>query len=108
MGSWTTGQLILVAYALFMMMGGAMGARKGSKVSLYAGVGSGIALLAALALSFSSLQLGLAVGAVLAAILTMMFFKRYSATKKFMPSGMLLIVSLAAVVSLGYLAYSAV
>lgn len=106
MGSWVTGQMILAVYALFMVAGGVMGARKGSKVSLYAGFGSGVALIVALLVSFSSLKLGLGIGAALAVILTIMFFKRYSATKKFMPSGMLLMVSLATAVSLGYLAYS--
>ena len=102
------GQWILLGYALLMILGGLMGFRAGSKVSLYAGFGSGAALLVAYAVTFVALVDGLWVGCVLAAILAVTFGKRLSATGKFMPSGMLLIASLAAAVLLGYSAWTAV
>lgn len=84
-----------------------MGFRAGSKVSLYAGAGSGVALLAAWGVTFVALAPGLWIGCVLAAILTGTFWRRLSATGKFMPSGMLLVVSLVAAVWLGYGAWTA-
>ena len=39
-------QLVLLIYAVLMILGGLMGTRAGSKASLYAGLGSGLALLA--------------------------------------------------------------
>lgn len=99
------GPTILLAYAVLMILGGLMGFRAGSKVSLYAGAGSGVALLAAWGVTFVALGPGLWVGCVLAALLAVTFGKRVSATGKFMPSGMLLIVSIVAAVFLGYHAW---
>ena len=62
----------------------------------------------AYAVTFVALVDGLWIGCVLAAILAVTFGKRLSATGKFMPSGMLLIASLAAAVILGYSAWTAV
>ncbi len=100
------GQWVLLVYAALMIAGGAMGSRAGSKVSLYAGLGSGVALLAALAASFAALAVGLWIGCALAAILALMFGKRLAGTGKFMPAGMLLLVSLGALVLLGYGAWT--
>jgi uncharacterized membrane protein (UPF0136 family) len=101
------GQWVLMGYAVLMMFGGVMGFRAGSKVSLYAGFGSGVALLAALGVTFLAMGVGLVAGCVLAAILTSMFGQRLAKTGKFMPSGMLLVVSLLAAVLLGYSAWTA-
>ena len=100
------GQWVLLVYAVFMVLGGLMGFRAGSKVSLYAGFGSGVALLAALGATYYAMGVGLWAGGVLAAILTLMFGQRLAKTGKFRPSGMLLVVSLAAVVLLGYSAWT--
>ena len=94
------GQWILLAYAALMVVGGLIGAKAGSKVSLFAGLGSGVALLAALGLTFAALAAGLWTGCILAALLTVTFARRFSATKKFMPAGMLLVVSVLAAVLL--------
>ena len=64
------GQWVLLAYAVFMVLGGLMGFRAGSKVSLYAGFGSGVALLAALGATYYAMGVGLWAGCVLAARLT--------------------------------------
>jgi uncharacterized membrane protein (UPF0136 family) len=99
------GQWVLVGYAVLMVFGGLMGSRAGSKVSLYAGAGSGVALLAALGFTFSSLGTGLWIGCAIAALLTVMFGGRLAKTGKVMPSGMLLVVSLVAAALLGYNAW---
>ena len=96
------GQWILLTYAVFMTLGGVMGARAGSKVSLYAGVGSGVALLVAFGLTYVSLGLGLWSGCVLAAILCLVFASRLVKTGKMMPTGLLLLVSILAAVLLGF------
>jgi len=101
-----TGQWVLLGYALFMMLGGVMGSRAGSKVSLYAGVGSGVALLAALGVTFRAMEPGLWIGCALAAILLLMFARRLAKTGKVMPSGMLLALSLVAAIVLGYSAWA--
>ena len=101
------GQIVLAAYALLMVLGGVMGARAGSKVSLIAGAGSGVMLGIALFFSFRSLRVGLAIGAVIALALTVSFLKRYVATKKMMPGGMLMVISLIAALLLGYSALNA-
>jgi uncharacterized membrane protein (UPF0136 family) len=102
------GQWVLMGYAVLMMFGGLMGFRAGSNVSLYAGFGSGVALLAALGATYYAIGVGLWAGCALAAILTLMFGSRLAKTGKFMPSGMLLAVSLLAAVLLGYSAWTAV
>jgi uncharacterized membrane protein (UPF0136 family) len=99
------GQWVLMGYAVLMVFGGLMGFRAGSKVSLYAGVGSGAALLAAFGATYLALAPGLWVGCALAALLTVMFGQRLAKTGKFMPSGMLLVVSIAAAILLGYSAW---
>jgi uncharacterized membrane protein (UPF0136 family) len=43
----STGPIVLLAYGAFMVLGGVMGQRAGSRVSLYAGVGSGLLLTVA-------------------------------------------------------------
>lgn len=100
-------QWVLLVYAVFMLLGGLMGFRAGSKVSLYAGFGSGAALLAAFGATYYALGVGLWAGCALAAILTLMFGSRLAKSGKFMPTGMLLVVSLAAAVLLGYGAWIA-
>ena len=92
----TTGQIVLLAYGAFMVLGGVMGLRAGSKVSLYAGGGSGALLLAAWGLSFVRLDAALWVGAVLAGLLSAVMARRLAASRKFMPAGMLLAASLIA------------
>lgn len=99
------GQWVLLGYAALMMFGGLMGSRAGSKVSLYAGLGSGAALLVALGVTFYDMNFGLWCGCVIGAILTLTFGRRLAKTGKFMPPGMLMVVSLVAAVLLGYSAW---
>jgi uncharacterized membrane protein (UPF0136 family) len=90
------GQTALGLYALLLAIGGAIGyVKAGSRPSLIAGLGSAVAAIAALALSFSSTEWGIGLGGLLAALLCAFFGRRYArTTRKFMPAGLLALVSL--------------
>jgi uncharacterized membrane protein (UPF0136 family) len=93
--------VVLLLYALFMIAGGVMGYRKaGSKVSLVAGAGSGVALLVAFLLVPSTPVGGYWVGALTSLLLCVVFAARVARTGKFMPAGGLLVVSIAALIVL--------
>jgi len=80
-------------YAVFMLLGGVMGFVKGkSKASLIAGVASAGLLGGCYALSFSDAKMALAAATAIAFILEAVFAMRLAKTKKFMPSGVLLIL----------------
>jgi uncharacterized membrane protein (UPF0136 family) len=89
--------LYLYIYAALMIVGGVMGYKKaGSKASLYAGVLSGIFTLVATYMTQTNPALGYGLMTGISLILTFTFLKRLMATKKFMPSGMLLILTIIA------------
>ena len=94
------GQITLIVYGVLLIVGGAVGgARAGSKESLYAGVGSGVvALICAAVARFGSAMVGYILGAILSVALLGMMASRYMETKKFMPSGMIALLSLAVLV----------
>ena len=98
------GPIVLLVYAALMILGGLMGHRAGSKVSLYAGVGSGVVLLGVWFVTRSQLGVGLWIGAVVTLLLCISFGMRLAKTGKLMPAGGLLAIS---VVALLLLAYSA-
>ena len=87
-------KLILVAYGIFLLVGGFFGFRKGSIVSLIMGVASGSMVF--LGLWFMAFNVRGAWGILsgLIGVLTLTFLIRVIKTKMFMPSGMLLTVSL--------------
>ncbi len=87
-------QFAIPVYAVFMLLGGIMGFVKGkSKASLIAGAGSAAALGGCFAYSYTDIKMALGAAFVLALILEGVFAMRLAKTKKFMPSGILLIVS---------------
>ena len=89
-------QVILITYAGLLMIGGIMGYLKAqSKISLIAGLLSGIVVLAGLYLSRTNYKSGMLLIAITSSLLTIMFIQRFLVTKKFMPSGMLLCFSFA-------------
>ncbi len=94
------GPTTLLVYGILMILGGLLGARAGSRVSLTAGAGSGLLLLGAWLLTRFSVSAGLWMGALLALLLSATFGVRAKRTGKFMPAGMLLAVSVAALVLL--------
>ena len=93
-------QIVLVVYAVLLIVGGLIGYRKaGSRPSLIAGSISGLIALAAagsMAQDVRAIWLGIA----LAAAMLVVFSIRFGRTRKFMPSGMLGVVSLAVLVAL--------
>jgi len=87
----------ILIYALVVLLGGVMGYLKAkSKISLFAGVGSGIALIVAWLVFRQTPLVGLGMATVIALILFFVFVSRFFRTRAFMPSGLMMIFSLAA------------
>lgn len=96
-----SGRLLLTLYAALMLVGGVIGYRKaGSKASLVAGVGSALVLLVAFFLVPSNPVGGYWLGALTSLLLCIVFALRLAKTAKFMPSGVLLLGSLVALIFL--------
>ena len=90
------GQAVLGVYGVLLILGGVMGMVKaGSRVSLFAGGACGLASLVALWVSLDDPALGLLIGGVLALLLTGVFIGRFVRTRKLMPAGVVLLLSLA-------------
>jgi uncharacterized membrane protein (UPF0136 family) len=88
--------VVLVLYAILLAAGGVMGFVKArSRASLISGVLSAIAAMAAAVLSLMGYKWGNVLGVTLTIFLFVLFGYRYAIrNKKFMPSGMLAVVSL--------------
>ncbi len=89
------GQIALGVYAVLLAVGGVIGYTKaGSRPSLIAGLGSAVAAILALVLSFQNAKWGMALGCLVALLLAYFFGHRFAAkTRKFMPAGLLALVS---------------
>lgn len=102
-------QIALVSipvYGLIVALGGVFGYIKAqSKMSLISGLVSGAALLATWFFAIS-LPIKLGVATSIAAVLLITFIIRLVRTRKFMPAGLMMLLSLAAttVFALGWLA----
>ena len=90
---------VIFVYALLLAGGGAFGYLKaGSRNSLIAGVISSVLTLAALGVTFWQPFGGFVLAALLAFCLSIFFNYRFVTTKRrFMPSGLLALISLAVV-----------
>jgi len=90
------GEITLGVYALLLAAGGLIGYFKaGSRASLIAGTSSAVAALLALWLWSKNSPLGVPLGLILSIVLFLLFAYRYAVkTRKFMPSGLLAVVSL--------------
>jgi uncharacterized membrane protein (UPF0136 family) len=90
------GEITLGLYALLLVVGGLIGYFKaGSRASLIAGMSSAIVALLALWLWSRNSPSGVWIGLVLSIVLFLLFAYRYAVkTRKFMPSGLLAVVSL--------------
>jgi uncharacterized membrane protein (UPF0136 family) len=90
------GHATLAVYALLLAVGGVIGFVKArSRPSLIAGIASAIAALAALGLALTGSRFGVPLGMTLAVILFVFFGYRYALrSHKFMPSGLMAVVSL--------------
>jgi uncharacterized membrane protein (UPF0136 family) len=90
---------LILIYALLVAIGGIIGYVKAkSNQSLISGLGSGIALAIAWYVSLQNPTLGLALAAAIALALVIVFALRFRATTKFMPAGLLALLSLVATV----------
>lgn len=91
------GRVVLGVYAALLGAGGVMGfVKAGSRPSLIAGLASAGVALALLGLSIGRGRLAFSLGAVLALTLLTMFAARFARGRKFMPSGLMTLVSLVA------------
>lgn len=85
----------LPIYAVLMAVGGIMGFVKGkSKASLIAGLLSALLLTGAYFYSQTDMKNGLLMGVGVTSILSMVFVMRIAKTKKAMPAGALLLISI--------------
>jgi len=89
-----TGPILLLIYGVLMLIGGYMGSRAGSKASLIAGGGSAVVLIGAWLLTFVHRGAGLWLGTLVTLLLCVTLGRRLAVTRKFMPAGMLLGISL--------------
>lgn len=90
------GHVTLGIYAALLAVGGIMGfVRARSRPSLIAGLISASSALLALGLSLLGYRFGVPLGMTLALVMFVFFGYRYAArSRKFMPSGLLAVVSL--------------
>ena len=96
-----SGQVALGIYAVLLGVGGLIGFLKaGSRPSLIAGLSSAVIALISLALTWMG-GFGFWIGLILAVLMTATFAVRFRKTSKFMPSGMLAVVSVVMVVMMG-------
>ncbi len=93
--SLVAGRIALGVYAVLLAVGGVIGYTKaGSRPSLIAGLGSAVAAILALVLSFQNPSWGMGLGALVAILLAVFFGYRFAVkTRKFMPAGLLAVVS---------------
>ena len=90
-----TGQVVLAGYGVLMIAGGLMGYLKGgSKVSLFAGAIAGGLCVGATWLSVEQPGDGLTLGALVAFLLAGVFINRSAKTRKLVPAGVILLLSL--------------
>jgi uncharacterized membrane protein (UPF0136 family) len=86
-------RISLLVLSVLVCLGGVMGFIKAqSKASLTAGIISGALLAAAYSVAQRNFRQGAMFGAVIAALLCVVFGIRLAKTKSFMPSGMMLAV----------------
>lgn len=87
-------KISLLVYAALVAGGGIMGFVKAqSKASLIAGGLSAIVLVACYVVALGDAKLGLMAGAGASVLLIGVFAMRFAKTKKFMPSGLMIVLS---------------
>jgi uncharacterized membrane protein (UPF0136 family) len=94
---------VLGIYGLFLILGGFMGYKKaGSKASLIAGsICGAVALISAALNEAVASKAGVFLGLVLGLLMTIFFGKRFLKSMKFMPAGLMAILSIIVAVLLG-------
>ena len=95
--------VISLAYGFLVFAGGWFGFKKaGSRPSLVAGAVSGALLILAAALSFAGLPAGRILAMAVAGVLLVFFGIRLARSGKFMPAGIMVLASLAALAVLAW------
>ena len=87
-------KLVGLAYGIFLIVGAFLGFKAGSKISLVAGLISGSLALVSAFLATSNFVLASRLLTFVSGFLSVTFLMRFLKTQKFMPSGILLFVSL--------------
>ncbi|MDE2231844.1 MAG: TMEM14 family protein [Candidatus Omnitrophica bacterium] len=93
-----TAGIILTVWGLLLILGVFLGFKKGSKVSLIAGASCGILVFLGIWILSFAPKPGWVFLSCLNFLLSLNFLSRLLKTKKFMPSGMLLILTLAVLI----------
>lgn len=89
----------LLVYALLVILGGVLGYLKArSQASLISGLLSGGALLADWFVARATPRIGLGLATVIAAVLLVVFTARFRRTRKLMPAGLMMGLSVAAII----------
>lgn len=95
--TWT---LIIALYGLLVAIGGIIGYVKArSQVSLIAGIASAVALWIAAYTTLTNALTGLILAVCIAGALLVFFTVRWTKTRKFMPAGLMAVVSLIATIA---------
>ncbi len=90
-----------IIYAILLLLGGIMGyVSAKSKPSLISGVISGLLLFVTIILQLQQIALGLILAKIITGFLVLVFMIRLWKTRKFMPAGLMLVVSVAILVIL--------
>ena len=95
LGSVLQGQIVLGIYGVLLIIGGMMGFIKSkSKVSLFAGAIAGGLCVGAVGLTMDQPVEGFTIGSLVAFLLAGIFINRFAKTRKVMPAGVVLGLSL--------------
>ena len=89
-------QWSILGYGVLMIVGGILGyvlPKTPSKISLIAGSASGVLAIVAYFVTLNRVVPGLAIGLVVVGGVGAMMFLRWKEKKKFMPSGMIVLLS---------------
>ena len=88
-------KIIIIGYGIFLTLGAYFGWKAGSSKSLIMGLGSAALVFLGFFLTTVNPRTGFLLLSLVGTVLTVTFVMRLLATHKFMPSGMLLIVTIA-------------
>jgi uncharacterized membrane protein (UPF0136 family) len=95
------GQVVLGLYAFLLAVGGIMGyVKAASKPSLIAGISSAALVVVCIVIGHEKPVLGMGLGIVLTTLLLLFFGMRFASSRKFMPGGLLTVVTLVVLVFL--------
>jgi uncharacterized membrane protein (UPF0136 family) len=95
-------RISLLVFSILVCAGGVVGFLKAkSKASLIAGLVSAALLALSYSISGRNVKQGLIMGAVVSALLCIMMGIRFGKTKKFMPAGMIAVLSLIETILIG-------